>query len=720
MATINITDSSSAIANATVLDESVVGKTPASVIRFLRSDVIDALNQPLNQVQLDSLALGFSYLPSFPLAGGSATFTAGGILTGEIDLYQPAGSGKPSPLFASDQFGSDIEMGSNCYAALSFQLSPSFTPGGTPGAFTLSLASSASATAKLYLPFEPDATGAYPTLKTSLETLLSSYKLPSTVSDFTGWLDGSVFTFDCQGSVSFAGEFDFLAAVNPTATPGFSSSACPIQISAGPSVSVGGSFTLSGEFQVRVWKQEAGVLQLGYYKKHGTSFSVSFDAGADANAALGKFDIIAKIYGVLGDTGQLDPAWLKTNVPGAVADDVSAAYSTAVQTKLSIEVDAECDTSLTDQAAFSWKFDMRVADGSAQAAFLAALRGDLSQLLSGSPLPAGVTKVGSVLDRISDAKHVFTFNFLGLFDHASVQEAVLDMSTKVSADGQLIITDEAHLTRLSADATPFVKGASLQKVFAEDCTATVGYAAAYGDLAPELHVKYSYYEYLRNAQASDLSIFLATATQLLSSDIETDWTQVAQAKSASQSASFLASLDYDCSTAKALFLNSAGTPRAVSDYETVGRQALLLTPGLGLNPALVAVLSDDAKWQAVRDAGAANNVYPLLGADTTDPPQWAVVSSAWITHVTFWAPKMHSAGQALQAIAQYRQQHPNINPLDDADFRDRRQTFASQLKNAIQGAPMFNDALGIFSMVQAAKPVSKSVTIAYGGKSKTY
>jgi hypothetical protein len=208
------------------------------------------------------------------------------------------------------------------------------------------------------------------------------------------------------------------------------------------------------------------------------------------DVAVGGVDAIAKIYALLGDKGKLDADWLKANVPAAVADEVSTAYKNAVQTKLSIAIDAECDSSITDQVAFSWNFDMKMAEGAAQAAFLWALKGNLTPLLNGSALPAGVTKIGSVFDHTTDVTHTFTFNFLGLFDHASVQEAVVDLTTKVSPDGQLIMTDQAHLSRLSADATPFVKTAPMQKVFAEGCTATVGYAASVSDFAPTLQVHY--------------------------------------------------------------------------------------------------------------------------------------------------------------------------------------------------------------------------------------
>jgi hypothetical protein len=719
MANISITDSSAAIVDATILDTSLLGKTPASALRFLRSDVIGALNQTVDKVQINSLALGFSYQPSFPVAGGSAKFTGGGSLTGEIDLYQPA-AGASSPLFATDQFGTDIEMKGNVYAALSLQLSVGADVGGAPGAFTLTLANSASATAKVYLPFGPDSTGAFPTLKSCLETLLNSYKLPSSVNDFDSWPVGTVFTFDCQGSVAFNGSFDVLAAINPTATPGVSSTTGPITISAGPSVTIGGGFTLSGEFQVRIWKQDGGVLQLGYYKKRGTSFSVTFDASAGVDVGVGGFDAIAKIYALLGDKGKLDADWLKANVPAPVADDVSTAYKNAVQTKLSIAIDAECDSSITDQVAFSWNFDMKVAEGVAQSAFLSALQGNLTPLLNGSALPAGVTKMGSVFDHTTDVKHTFTFNFLGLFDHASVEEAVVDLNTKISADGQLIMTDQAHLTRLSADATPFVKTAPLQKVFAEDCAATVGYAASFGDFLPSLQVQYSYYNFLNKAKVSDLSLFIDTATQVLNVNHRGDWLDALQSGASSGPASFLATLSYDSPHATALFLDGSGAPRSISDFEFVGRQALLLTPGLGLNPVFQQALADNDQWAALVDAGSANNVFEQLGVDIASPPAWAQLAFDWSVHVQFWASAMHSAGQALQAVSQYVKDHPGADLLDDGKFQNRRQTFASQLKNAIQKTPMFNDSLGLISMVQASTPVGKSVTITYGGKTEKY
>ena len=718
MPTIPLTDSSSATVDASVLDTSVIGKTPASIIQFLRSDVIGAMDQTLDQVQINMVSAGFSYQPSFPLMGGTASFTAGGSLTGEIDLYKPAGAGQSSPLFPEDQFGTSIEMGNACYLALALQLGVKASETAGVGAFCLQPSATGSASAKLYEPFAPVA-GRYPTLKQALGGLLGAFALPSSVDDARKMAVGAVFAFDAQGSVSFNASVDLLAMVNPTATPGVSRSAGPISISAGPSVSIGGGFSLTGELQVRIWRKSETVIELGYYKKRGSSFTVSFDASAEVDVTLGKFDVLAKVYGLLGDSGKLDAAWLKANVSDAAADEVQAAYQAAVQKKLSIAIDEECDTSITDQAAFSWNFDLGAIGADGIAAFAKAIRSNLSDLMAGT-LPAGVTRAGSVFDRMKDNQHAFTFNFLGLFDHASVQESVVELSTKVTEDGQLILTDSAHLTRLSADATPFVKSDPLRRVYAEDCAATVGYAASLGPLAAGLTVKYSYYDYESQASVGVLQGFVDLAGELGEAGASGDWSEFLEASAGSQHASILAALDYDPASASRLFLDQSAQARTIEDYERAGRAATLKTPGIGRSDAFDPWLEDDAKWSRIRDAGTAQNFYSILGVDTTAPPAWATVSFAWTLHIVLWSPAMHSAGQALQAVQQYLAANAGRVMWTDPEFAKRRQTFVSQLNTAIQKAPLFQSAVGILIMDNAAPPSARRVEIRYGGTARNY
>jgi hypothetical protein len=339
--------------------------------------------------------------------------------------------------------------------------------------------------------------------------------------------------------------------------------------------------------------------------------------------------------------------------------------------------------------------------------------------MSSGHLPAGITKGGSVLDRTSETKHTFSFNFLGLFDHATVQDATLDMSSKVSDDGQLIITDTAHLTRLAATATPFVKSNQLRNVFAEDCVATIGYSVSFGNFVPALKVGYSYFSYKSKAHQTDLQLFVDTATQLGEANAANDWAGTVRSNAVSQAASLFASLSYDGNTGRNLFLDQ-GNPRTIADYQEVGRKALLNTPGLGLSSQFVAGLNNPAMWQQLLNAGTSQHFNQILGVDLANPPQWAETSFAWTLHVAFWAAAMHSTGQALQGVLQYLAQNPGIYPLHDTGFLNRRKTFAAQLQTAIQKAPLFDDSLGLMTIFDAATPLSKTVSITYAGITKTY
>ena len=81
---------------------------------------------------------------------------------------------------------------------------------------------------------------------------------------------------------------------------------------------------------------------------------------------------------------------------------------------------------------------------------------------------------------------------------------------------------------------------------------------------------------------------------------------------------------------------------------------------------------------------------------------------------------MHSTGQALKSVLDYLEQNPGTHALQDAEFLKRRKTFATQTQSAIQKAPLFNDALGVMTIFNAAKPLSKTITITYAGTTQTY
>ena len=269
----------------------------------------------------------------------------------------------------------------------------------------------------------------------------------------------------------------------------------------------------------------------------------------------------------------------------------------------------------------------------------------------------------------------------------------------------MVIADKATLTRLNAAATPLVKNDLLRQVLAEDFVATMGYSASFGTFVTNLQVNYLYYKYKAHANRSDLQTFVSIAAVLATADpLTKDWALTLQSGLPSQPASLLASLEYGNADATHLFLDGTGMPLGTANYQVIGRHALVATPGLGLDNTFLESLGDNTKWQQLIDAGAMDNFYAVLGVDLVAPPQWATVAYFWTQHVVTWAGAMHSTAQALQNVLQYVAKNPGIYPLHDPTFLKLRQTFASQLKTAVQQTPLFNDALGIITIYLAASP----------------
>jgi len=88
MAEIDLVDDSSLTGNVSLLDTSVLGKTPKSVMHFVQSDVIKALDQTLDEVQFSSLSMGFWYPTSLFFERRTAKFNAGGGASGEFRVTQ--------------------------------------------------------------------------------------------------------------------------------------------------------------------------------------------------------------------------------------------------------------------------------------------------------------------------------------------------------------------------------------------------------------------------------------------------------------------------------------------------------------------------------------------------------------------------------------------------------------------------------------------------------
>ena len=226
-------------------------------------------------------------------------------------------------------------------------------------------------------------------------------------------MPGTVNVTGLSGSIAFSGSYSLPASVHALA-----SSDLPfnykINVNPGASLTIAGEIALSGEFVVRSHKISETELQLGIYKKKGSSLTATFSAGAGLEADFGR---PTSTDGVSRD---LISTFFKTALPGVrpeqagiVGDRANAlrgVLSDSIDRSLSIAMNVACSASTTDEASVVYLIDLASGDqAKTDAALGSALKGNWTALES---LP-NARALRNVFRETHDFQHSININLLG-------------------------------------------------------------------------------------------------------------------------------------------------------------------------------------------------------------------------------------------------------------------------------------------------------------------
>ena len=710
MATISLTDEFSVPQPIDIPDTSALGHTPTSVIHFIKTDVLKAFDTPIDKVDLGSVAVGLIYTPTLPLAVGNGTFHLGGGATGEFDIIKAPSPSKPEPprsLFPDDALGDDaISLEGCCYVKLSFSLVLSASGKEAVDALTLKQSAQGTGSASMYLRFEPDA-GQYPTLREAFKESLARFMLPSDGASLKLLPPGCVFLYEASGSLTVSGSVNLIAAVNPTAAVGVKETFGQVTVTAGPSLTLGGSVTITGDFQVRIRSLAASLIRIGYYKKRGSTFAVTFDASVSANVSVAGTDVVSAIFGMLGPSSKVSDQWLKDNGGTEVSSQVQEVVKQAVQTKLQIAMDMECDASISEAVAFLYNFDMGALDATGQTLLDKLLKGDISALNTGA-LPVGITAESNLVERIHSDKHIFTLHFLGILNFASIEEFAVKSTLKYSDDGSLCITDQATGSRLGA--TTKVSGNKLSQILVETFVATASYAVSMGRFSPKLEMKYLFYKYKGNASKSDLASFVLRASELpVDKTTVSQWNQLVINDNGVFGTAIFVDLEYDTATATQMFLDVSGNVRPRADYISFARTAVGQSVLGDSDSQYLGKLTENATWQNLDDNGY-NAIIPGLNSAQT-----ATIQIEFFD-LRNWATAMQKVAQVVKQMVQFSNAYAGSNLQSDSTFLALRTKLGGALSAIVRKTnadmiPMW----GCFALYDAQFPLKGQASITNKG-----
>ncbi len=622
------------------------------------SEIVTAAGRALDQTTFASCLLGGAFgVPSINVGTG-------------VDLAVKSGANvtvavhrsSDGALFDSGDASPDIPMGKGqAWVSFGVETKLDIAAGATsPSGFGVTGEAIGAQAFRTFALIE-SANGNFPTLKESVETALSEFRVLRTAADIREQPVSTVCEWDVSGTFAVTGSYGYSLVTNPFC---LATARLPlhqqIKITPALEMSLQGTLAVTGEFRGRCYRVSESRVELGLYKKKESDLSATFGAEGGISGNVGSTDLIAKLFGALPGAN-FDAA----QVPEADRIVMEAALKSAIDQGFSIGLNGICSASTTHEAAVLYRIDLS-SGGDLESALNAALKGDWSALSKAR----GAKELRNVLKQTHDSGWRASLNLLGIYNCASVAEFVRQSTILHNLEnGAITITDKGTAQRIAVLTAPFLAAdEKLRKVLEESFLATAAYTAAGGKTvsgsALQLRQSLSIYKARTDDQDVRKDLRLGTALQLVSeAEIRT-----AAVQKDIKYFRVQARASFDGEDALRLFFSDTGARTAHEEkaLKLLGRRVLagLLDPGNAADHARLLVLNNGASW-AEMDA-------------QKFPPAWPASYSDWYD-ITFWAHAIATVGPRLKAVLAAAEAAGIADPAKDPRFMAAREALAKAL-----------------------------------------
>ena len=499
----------------------------------------------------------------------------------------------------------------------------------------------------------------------AIQTLFRGFIVPGDLQDVEQMAPGTVAAVEGTGTLTFSATANLLSTVNPLASVGASVLSGVLMVKEGAALPVFASYTLTGEYQVRVQRLEGRKFLLGYGKKRGSDFDVSVTARAGVSASVEGFDLIERVLqAISADAVPDQDAFRQAGLSDGQISCIAEAVKAGIERSLALSLKADLDLLDEMSTAFSYEVDLDAIDDNGRRAVGAALGGDLTGLESSTL--TGVKPLKSVFSSLREGRKGLKVNLLGIFNYGSVSTLLQKGTVVVDRDsGAITITDQANASRIQFSADNFARDrAKLRKVLAESFLVTATYRSSGTVLqAPSLASNYWFFDFHENGRIANLQDYLSVA-QVLNFVSPADASarlQPLQSSSPLGPVSLYIDSQYSEALFKALFLDPQGSARPQEWYDKLGRDAMisLIAAGTPISDARRSVLGSQQTWDVLCDAGPGN--FPvILGERGFAPVAVPVITSDYVA-IRWWASAMHDMGDALAQLLAFMGQGSPVN-----------------------------------------------------------
>jgi hypothetical protein len=435
------------------------------------------------------------------------------------------------------------------------------------------------------------------------------------------------------------------------------------------------SLQVSGDFLVRSYKISDDVLRIGLYKKHGSTLTASFTAGAGVGGDIGNDDVLGALLNAA--LPGVDSA--KAGITGDNATTLNSVIKDGIDRSLSAQVNATCSAATTHEAALLYEIQLNSGDKVATDKALGlALNGDWITM---EALP-NARRIRNIAVETVEKGRSLTVNLLGFYTATSTLDYLKTCTVLIDDSGQVTITDKLDTSRVGASTSPYATDSDkLRQALMEDFLCTATYAAIGGKLNLKLSVVQSYLDYKGKMSWDEMhkNVLLGYALNLIP---QGSLDAMLRATPSFYHACVSGTVHYDTPALLNIFYKdpASQTQRSRVELEQVGRTVMctLLDPSDETDAARLSILKNDNAWTQMDTIGNPTAFSNILYLSHLSATELSAVSSDWIS-IVWWAEALSKIAPALSSAIVALSKASAENPTQDPGFMKARTKLANVL-----------------------------------------
>jgi hypothetical protein len=671
MADISITSNFGISEDFQIRDNSPLAKAKLTQLMAAVKEFFAEFKKPIDQAEVKRLAFGATVTSPNLLSDDIASLTFGAGINCGIDILTSAGGS----VFGKDQFALSIPIETN-QAWLGVEVdvlakanaaTPSNWIGvGVEGDSALKCTTYSSFTAT---------NGTLPLLCDACSIGFSNFSITTSTDHIRQQLPGTVNQTECNGTIAVKVTLSQPYTLNALASanlPFNATASIPPEVT----LSLGGTIAITGDLIFRSYKTSNGVAQIGVYKKHGSTLSAKFTAGAGVGGDINSHDVLGRLLELALPGGDVASA-----IPKDDADNLNKVIKDSIDRSLTAEFNATCSAAYTDEAAVV--YEIRLNDGVAPAtdgALKSALQGDWT-LLGGL---ANARNIRNIVLETVEKKRSITLNLFGVYSAASLIDYVKTCTILSEEAGQVSIIDKVDANRISAASASYTADSDkLRRALIEDFICTATYAVVSEKLNVQISVLQSYLDYQRNMSWDEMNgnIRLGYALGLIANgELDTILNKAPSFPHAYVSAT----VRYDAEAVMNMFFSDRKNliVRTKDDLEQTGRETMIgmLNPEDPTDRERIAVLQNSDTWAAMDAIGNTNAFGTIDGLRNLEPARLAAITTDWVS-IRWWADTVDRVGPVLGDTLKVLQNVSGRDPSQSSNLIKQR----ARLENALGG-----------------------------------